>query len=775
MDSNRDLNNLDLYHMLEACLDNCTFKQVSLYTKVLNKYLDQFIKIKTSESDGLNQFHTQSMNQRNYRLQTVCADLLDRLETILDLEPAVILFQYTLNLTVCKLSTNNVFELQNFIKFNPNAIVNLTSVNIPPDVLTILSLGPKFCFPANSSNWPKILSELDEFVETHLLPMEFQQFSRLISSRLQTVEQELQKKALSPTRTTNFLINALRSTKVFLKDLGKEIMILNADKGNKTVIMYKESYYSKVQEMMSDTCTYKLLDEATFPYEEILHKHHSLVDEFIKLSLIKKCDRWKYCKKLYTRSKFYGLPKTHKPNYPLRPITSTINSIGYELAKFLAEFLKNFDEQDPIHINNSVEFKQFLNNYTLPRGHILASFDVVSMFTNIPVRIALQAVKARMLKSKCNHKIINLVYRSLEFILTTCASFSADCKLYQQIKGLAMGSPLSPILSKFVMSDLIKLIFETYPLLDIGFFKIYVDDSIVSVHKSDIDNLKHFINSFHPYYNLEFTCETDAPSIYPNSHSIHFLDITIYRSLTDNSLSTCWYNKPYSSNRLLNYYSNHSRNTIKGVAQNFVNRVFRLSSVEYKLENIHTIFKTLSLNSFPTYYITKIIIQTIRGDNNQKETNTERVFVPITYSDVLFNCIKDIITEFRPNVVICGRPDNSNFGYHFSRIKDQEHQTTKQNCVVQIPCQNCDGRYIAHTKYDCNVADLTESIKDPKPSNNCTHSLERKPKILAMARSHTKTKTLFPYIHAKNSDQVINSEVDTHNLPFYKFIKNLNN
>ena len=40
------------------------------------------------------------------------------------------------------------------------------------------------------------------------------------------------------------------------------------------------------------------------------------------------------------RPRLYGLPKTHKPNFPLRPILSMINSAQYELAKFLAALLQ---------------------------------------------------------------------------------------------------------------------------------------------------------------------------------------------------------------------------------------------------------------------------------------------------------------------------------------------------------------------------------------------------------------------------------------------------
>ena len=38
--------------------------------------------------------------------------------------------------------------------------------------------------------------------------------------------------------------------------------------------------------------------------------------------------------------KFYGLPKIHKPDTPLRPIVSSCGSVTYGVAKELAKILK---------------------------------------------------------------------------------------------------------------------------------------------------------------------------------------------------------------------------------------------------------------------------------------------------------------------------------------------------------------------------------------------------------------------------------------------------
>ena len=54
--------------------------------------------------------------------------------------------------------------------------------------------------------------------------------------------------------------------------------------------------------------------------------------------------------------KFYGLPKIHKPDVPLRPSVASQGSPTYNLAKYLAEILKPLVGKSEHHVVNSKEF-----------------------------------------------------------------------------------------------------------------------------------------------------------------------------------------------------------------------------------------------------------------------------------------------------------------------------------------------------------------------------------------------------------------------------------
>ena len=82
--------------------------------------------------------------------------------------------------------------------------------------------------------------------------------------------------------------------------------------------------------------------------------------------------------------KLYGMCKVHKPGYPLRPVISMINTAEYKLAKWLDNFIKpNIPKQ--YSVSSTGEFLNGLNDSIFESTDRIVSFDVVSLYTNIPL------------------------------------------------------------------------------------------------------------------------------------------------------------------------------------------------------------------------------------------------------------------------------------------------------------------------------------------------------------------------------------------------------
>jgi len=78
----------------------------------------------------------------------------------------------------------------------------------------------------------------------------------------------------------------------------------------------------------------------------------------------------------------YGLPKTHKPGSPMIPIISAVGSFNHEAAKWLSNVLAPLRHHSTVVRDTFSFVKEIQKNDLL--GCVMASFDVKSLFTNIP-------------------------------------------------------------------------------------------------------------------------------------------------------------------------------------------------------------------------------------------------------------------------------------------------------------------------------------------------------------------------------------------------------
>jgi hypothetical protein len=101
-----------------------------------------------------------------------------------------------------------------------------------------------------------------------------------------------------------------------------------------------EEHYATAKRMISasSTKTYKELKRD--PTANIERKICSKLSGFKKAGILSQTLHNCLRPSATVCPKFYGLPKIHKPNVPLRPIVASIGSPTYALAKYLAEILK---------------------------------------------------------------------------------------------------------------------------------------------------------------------------------------------------------------------------------------------------------------------------------------------------------------------------------------------------------------------------------------------------------------------------------------------------
>ena len=169
---------------------------------------------------------------------------------------------------------------------------------------------------------------------------------------------------------------------------------------------------------------------------------------------------------------------------------------------------------------------------------------------------------------------------------------------YHQVRGLAMGGPLSPLLANIYVEYVENLAIDTY-FLNPKFWGRYMDDVLViwNYGESQIEGFLEHLNNLGG--ELVFTIENETEKKLP------FLDIWIHRK--NNKLVFSIYRKPTNKNRYLSFTSNHLIQVKRGVVISLVDRVLNLASPEYNSSELIFIKDILVGNGYPENMISQII------------------------------------------------------------------------------------------------------------------------------------------------------------------------
>ena len=229
------------------------------------------------------------------------------------------------------------------------------------------------------------------------------------------------------------------------------------------VIMDRPDYINKANHLLNQS-TYKSI--AKDPTNSIKNK---LINILKRVKTKTGLDSNTY-KSMYPTGcvppKFYGLPKIHKPDTPLRPIVSSCGSVTCGVAKELAKILKPLVGKSPHHITSTQDFVEQARHIKLEPGECLSSYDVSVLFTSVPIDPALNIIKDLLdkdttLKERTVMEVGDIILL-LEFCLKN-TYFSFQGQFCEQVEGAAMGSPVSPIVANLYMEYLEQKALSTAP------------------------------------------------------------------------------------------------------------------------------------------------------------------------------------------------------------------------------------------------------------------------------------------------------------------------
>ena len=509
-----------------------------------------------------------------------------------------------------KINALKTKQTQHIFQTQDNWVKNLSGCDIPVEIKNFLALGFKFALP---------MSQRDISVKGLLAQVEniISSFSAIKKNVFRAKITNILTNYLNRSYSNTYLDILYNKTKAFFKN-HPNLIITRSDKGNVTVIMETDTYNNQAEQILSDEKYYVLLQkDPTSTYQQ---KANRIVSSLKSKNMISENQARELT--IYDQSspKFYGLPKIHKPVLSLRPIISSIKSPNSKLASFVTRILTDaYDKNNAYYVTDTFDFAEFVNDKQLPTNHTLISLDVVSLFSNIPYYLIDKSIKQRWSNISNHTEIPQRDFLELIKFIFDTTYFQFNNKYYKQILGTPMGATLSPIISQYVMDDLLD---SCIPKLSyqVPFLKKFVDDIVCSVPEKGVNEILSVFNSYDP--NIQFTVEVEK------DRSVPFLDTKLIRN-PENKIILDWYIKPTSSGRYLNYNSHHTEKIKINLILALKHRVQRISHPTLKNKNLDKLLNILSNNGYPKKLLKKLLFNSNNYNNAQTSRGVDALTLPI--------------------------------------------------------------------------------------------------------------------------------------------------
>ena len=214
-----------------------------------------------------------------------------------------------------------------------------------------------------------------------------------------------------------------------------------------------------------------------------------------------------------------------------RFISPFSNSPSTKLGRFLGDLLKPLQNSGlrTVSIQQIVQdVNKNLQEDPLRDDETLISFDAVSMYDHLTVKLAMHCIRKRHAElEESTGRSIDLA--ALEECLDVCYEegvlFSG--KLYSQAGGAPTGHPISSVIQNVILSTYEQEIFQAHQQHgNLKIFQRWVDDIFCRLPCSLKEVVLNQLNEFDPDQRLQFTCEL-ATQVEPNCFRLPFLDFQV--------------------------------------------------------------------------------------------------------------------------------------------------------------------------------------------------------------------------------------------------------
>nr|XP_054754438.1 uncharacterized protein LOC129260495 [Lytechinus pictus] len=252
-------------------------------------------------------------------------------------------------------------------------VVNLSKRKLTSDESALLAKGLNFSVAPKRVPATEIVAKVESSIRS------------LDAETIGSVRREINAILSSAEPPKPNITPGMRKALKSLKE-DESIMILPADKGRASVILDTDVYRAKMSELIESISI--ALSGRTRPtplpslplfFAAFTRMVTSMILPTVSLN-----------RRRSNRPGSMDYLKIHKADIPLRPIVSCVSSFAYNTSKYLADILAPLVGSNGHAVHNSASFVDFLRSETIQEHEVMVSFDVVSLFTNVPIDARMQ-------------------------------------------------------------------------------------------------------------------------------------------------------------------------------------------------------------------------------------------------------------------------------------------------------------------------------------------------------------------------------------------------
>ena len=420
------------------------------------------------------------------------------------------------------------------------------------------------------------------------------------------------KKKKNYRRIVKRLKNKLRSHNVILQ---------KTDKSKVFHLGKLDDYQKKSQEYMEKTQAYKCLSDHN-PLPDLIQRTNKYL---LDLRLAKWITQKQYEMLSINPTEvelahLYYLPKAHKLGTPLRPIISSLKHPTTKISKYLDDLLRPLFNKmaQQTTVESGFELLKQLHiwsEHNFQKETLFCTIDVTDLYTMIPQVEGVLSLKKMLdyLKLKQVDGLnVETIIRLSRFVMQN-NYFSYNNRFYHQIRGGAMGSPLT-----LTMANCYMFFFEQSIRRQInnsnGLYLRYIDDIFLVINWPK----RHLLKEIERWNTFDTNIKLQANADF----FTNFLDLSIENE--EGQLITKVHHKPSYEPYYLPFSSVHPTHMKKNIPFAMLLRAIRYcSTFQLFLNERESLRMALLLNKYPNQLISSQFSRVLEKFNIQNDLTAE--------------------------------------------------------------------------------------------------------------------------------------------------------